>query len=317
MWISERRAARPSRANPTLRLRTAVQVAAQSLVVSPLPSRWMRTRAAARPLRGARVHERRCRGCTQAAAGCAAMLTACAYGLSDWAFVAHSDVGLGLFARTPLQPGQFVVEFGGPFLSLECITKGEYVLEFPSGSDAAGLAMDGAHENSPMRAAELPSPAIFANHSNSPNMAVQYWPSTDRAPERLVLVATEAVAAGHELRFDYEKGGLHGQYWGRRVRPCVPVARKWHHRRMPPPPPSGEWPVVRYLPRLLEQRRRLMSSPEAAALDERQRAGLTSLGCVASATAATSAAAPASPRSVVRRAPACAHRTAPAHGVAA
>ena len=61
----------------------------------------------------------------------AAMLTASAYGLSDWAFVAPTDCGLGLFARSPLQAGQFVVEYAGPRVPLECINKGEYVVEFP------------------------------------------------------------------------------------------------------------------------------------------------------------------------------------------
>ena len=59
------------------------------------------------------------------------MLTAAAYGLSDFAFVAPTDCGLGLFARTPLCAGQFVIEYDGPILPLECIIKGEFVMQFP------------------------------------------------------------------------------------------------------------------------------------------------------------------------------------------
>ena len=151
----------------------------------------------------------------------AAMLTAEAYGLADWAFVAPSDCGLGLFARAPLRAGQYIIEYDGPRLPIECIHKGEYVLQFPS----SGLAIDGRRENTigSQYSDDIPSPAIFANHSSSPNAAVQHWPSVNGAPERLVLVATEAVDAGQELRFDYENGGSRGQYWGPEVRPRAPT----------------------------------------------------------------------------------------------
>ena len=47
----------------------------------------------------------------------AALLTAAAYGpVSEWAFVAPSDCGLGCFARTWLRGGQVVGEYGGPRL---------------------------------------------------------------------------------------------------------------------------------------------------------------------------------------------------------
>ena len=44
------------------------------------------------------------------ARGCAAMLTASAFGLDDWCFVAPSDCGLGLFARSALAKGQQICE---------------------------------------------------------------------------------------------------------------------------------------------------------------------------------------------------------------
>ena len=228
---------------------------------------------------------------SQVAASSAAMLTAAAYGLSEFAFVAPSDCGLGLFARAPLCAGQFVIEYVGPILPLECIHKGEFVMQIPgeapsgyptpasphhpslvptvpppcladaelcslvrTGSD---LAIDGACDNAPAGRprGHVPCPAIFANHSSSPNVVVQHWPSVDGARERLALVTTVAVAAGQELRINYENGGARGQYWGRGVRPCTPVEHNWRNRRIATPPPSGAPPVVRYLPRLLEYNR--------------------------------------------------------------
>lgn len=44
----------------------------------------------------------------------AALLTAAAFGLDTFSFVAPCDCGLGLFARVPLRAGQFVIEYNGP-----------------------------------------------------------------------------------------------------------------------------------------------------------------------------------------------------------
>ena len=51
-------------------------------------------------------------------ASTAAMLTASAYArVEPFCFVSpRSDCGLGLFARAPLRPGQFISEYGGPRL---------------------------------------------------------------------------------------------------------------------------------------------------------------------------------------------------------
>ena len=45
----------------------------------------------------------------------AALLTAAAFGLDTFSFVAPCDCGLGLFARVPLRAGQFVIEYNGSF----------------------------------------------------------------------------------------------------------------------------------------------------------------------------------------------------------
>ena len=66
---------------------------------------------------------------SDAAASCAAMLTAAAYGMRGFCFVAPTDCGLGLFARSNLRRGQAICTYNGPRLPLEAVTKGEYVLE--------------------------------------------------------------------------------------------------------------------------------------------------------------------------------------------
>ena len=151
----------------------------------------------------------------QQAASSAAMLTASAYGLSAWAFVAPTDCGLGLFARSPLVAGQYVVEYDGPRLPLESISRGDCVLEVPGelprirsprrvlvasiGARAdlgvfvvpdcartgEGVAIDGAYENDAAGgpAGFVPSPAVFANHSKRPNAKLQYWPASSAALE--------------------------------------------------------------------------------------------------------------------------------------
>ena len=49
----------------------------------------------------------------------AALLTACAHGLNAWCFVAGSDCGLGLWARSGLVAGQALGQYAGPRLPLQ------------------------------------------------------------------------------------------------------------------------------------------------------------------------------------------------------
>ena len=65
----------------------------------------------------------------------AATLTAAAYGpIEPWCFVAPCDCGLGLFARSSLQPGQFISEYDGHRLPARLRTTGQYVLRVPGTS---------------------------------------------------------------------------------------------------------------------------------------------------------------------------------------
>ena len=72
------------------------------------------------------------------------------------------------------------------------------------------MVIDGASENSPF---ECPrSPASYANHAPRPtcNARLETWPVLGPDPlsvrQHMVLVASEPIAAGHEIRIDYEDG---------------------------------------------------------------------------------------------------------------
>ena len=142
------------------------------------------------------------------------MLTAAAYGMRGFCFVAPTDCGLGLFARSGLRKGQAICTYDGPRLPLEAITEGEYVLEVPNSS---GLAIDVAYANClTCAAAPPPSPAAYTNHSSAPNARLEHWPPGDTGGlDRVVLVASEPIPAGREVRFDYERGAAKGSYWDR------------------------------------------------------------------------------------------------------
>ena len=183
----------------------------------------------------------------------AALLTAVAFGLDAHCFVAPCDVGLGLFAREALRCGQTIVEYGGPRLPISQMVHGAYALEVPG----SGTFIDGNLENSPAarwNASTERTHAIYANHSRMPNCRLEHWPrraagrDAPAGQDTLWLVASEPVAAGAELRFDYEEGG--SNYW----QGFPPPEREWRSKTVAPPPPSGVEPSIDYLPALLAGR---------------------------------------------------------------
>ena len=173
------------------------------------------------------------------AAATAAMLTAAAFGsVEAFCFVAPCDCGLGLFARAPLQAGQFIGEYGGPRLPLRLQVQGRYVLQVLGTT----IVIDGASENSPFDAPR--SAAVHANHSARPNAHLESWPVLRPGPlevcQHVMLVATEAIEAGAEIRIDYENGGENGDYW-KGAPPAETSA--WRQARVPPPAASLDEPV--------------------------------------------------------------------------
>ena len=177
----------------------------------------------------------------------AAMLTAAAFGpIGPLSFVAPtSDCGLGLVARARLRPGQFVSEYDGPRLPTRLQVHGQYVLQVP----ATSVVIDGACENSPYECGAR-SPAVYANHSRRPNARIESWPVLRPGPcevrQHMMLVASEHIDAGQEIRVDYEGGGVAtvgGSYWD--VLGHTPSeGRAWRKVRHHPPPPANEVPVI-------------------------------------------------------------------------
>ena len=144
--------------------------------------------------------------------------------MSEWAFVAPSDCGLGCFARTALRAGQVVGEYGGPRLHDRRVgdtqqAAGSFLLQIPQSS----VVIDGDYENSPFGAVDGRCVVVFSNHDGRPNARLCTW-STDaelkglgvdetqhEVRERMWLVTPEPVEAGQELRFNYSAGSL--DYW--------------------------------------------------------------------------------------------------------
>jgi len=141
----------------------------------------------------------------------ASLLTHAAYGLEEWSFVAPTDCGLGLFARDKIQTHQVIGEYAGPHLPLKLLKQSTYAFEIPGTNEF----VDGDGSNSPCSLIDGPANAIFANHSSSkPNAKIEVQ-ARDRKVSafeaceprhRIFLVATEPIAAGAEIRFDYEAG---------------------------------------------------------------------------------------------------------------
>ena len=88
--------------------------------------------------------------------------------------------------------------------------RGQYVLQVPGTS----FVIDGACENSPFECGPA-SPAIFANHSATPNARIESWPVLRPGPlevrQHMMLVATEPIGAGHGIRINYEAD--EASYW--------------------------------------------------------------------------------------------------------
>ena len=180
----------------------------------------------------------------QAARDSAAQLTATAFGLDAFSFVAPCDCGLGLFARVPLRAGQFVSEYDGPRLPQRLQVRGRYVLQVPGTS----TVIDGASENSPFECER--SLAVYANHSSRPNARLECRPPLpQQGIPRMLLVAVEPIEAGQEVRIDYEDGAAgEAVYWA----DGPPSETAWHRVRLHPPPPTLEEPSYARLDEWME-----------------------------------------------------------------
>lgn len=182
-------------------------------------------------------------GCLEAGSTAAMLGDAVHSPMNAWGFVAESDCGRGLFARVNLTHDQFIAEYVGPRLPGRLQKTGSYVLQIPGAND---VVIDGASENSPFRCPH--SPAIYANHSSQPNARLEMWPAPRPGSlelrQHMVLVATECIAAGREIRINYEHSD--GTYW----KGAPPAETAWRALHVTPPPATGEQPVVNRLAEL-------------------------------------------------------------------
>ena len=111
------------------------------------------------------------------------MLTAAAYGCGDHCFVAPSDCGLGLFARSDLRAGQAIVEYYGPRVPNRQLVHSTFALDLPDGKNTF---IDGDYDHSPLPGCGAPglevvrTPAIRTNHSRLPNCRLEHWPRRHR-----------------------------------------------------------------------------------------------------------------------------------------
>ena len=106
--------------------------------------------------------------------------------------------------KTP-EPVRFLsARYSGPRLPSHLQVRGKYVLQIPGGErNQRATVIDGNCENSPPFG-HARSPAIYANHSRSPNARVETWPVLRPEPygirQHVMLVASEPIDAGHEVR---------------------------------------------------------------------------------------------------------------------
>lgn len=151
--------------------------------------------------------------------------------------------------------------YRGPRIPLRLHAKGQYVLQVPGTS----TVIDGACENSPFKLSPFElSPAIYANHSSWPNACIQTWPVLQprqyEIRQHVVLVATEAIDAGQEIRIDYEAGG--SKYW---LEEQPVEGDRWRDSRVPSPRCIADEPVYDQLQELQEAAaaRRVAAIPTA------------------------------------------------------
>lgn len=103
--------------------------------------------------------------------------------------VKRSTAGLGLFARTDIKKGEFVIEYTGEYVS-------EEEADRRGGMYLFSLDKDGAIDGR-----ERKNLARYINHSCKPNCETEH----DEEEKRVRIYAIRAIKAGEELTYDYGK----------------------------------------------------------------------------------------------------------------
>jgi len=101
--------------------------------------------------------------------------------------VKKSSAGLGLYAKTPLKRGEFVIEYVGKLLTAEEANKkgGKYLFEVNS-----KWTIDGSERSNIAR---------YINHSCHPNCEAYI------VGKKVKIRAVKNIKAGEELSYDYGK----------------------------------------------------------------------------------------------------------------
>ena len=142
----------------------------------------------------------------------AALLTARAFGpMNGFAFLAPSSTGLGVFARVRLQPGSTIGEVCGPRLPMRMLTKKASAdVHFSHVTlDGLNFFVDAAGLHAPHPSPPT-SPCGFVRRSTGKlaNARLEVWPvlrpSGLEVRQNLMLVATEPIAAGGEIRIAFD-----------------------------------------------------------------------------------------------------------------
>jgi hypothetical protein len=127
--------------------------------------------------------------------------------------IRRSDLGLGVFAVQPLQPGQPILVLNGPSLNQ---------------GDRRALGADRAYalQVGPDEYLDTTPPGRYVNHSCDPNAGIL----NDR-----ILIALRPVVIGEEIRFDYSTT-MSQDHRARECRCGEPLCRRvildFHH--LPP-----------------------------------------------------------------------------------
>ena len=115
-----------------------------------------------------------------------------------WVHCATSQFGLGLFSNCKLEKGQTISEYTGPRLSISKLRQGSHCAFHIPGTKTF---VDGGAEYSNSKRCI----ASFANHSDTPNAALQVWPVGRR--HQVMLVTLDVIKPGCEVLINYNAGG--------------------------------------------------------------------------------------------------------------
>ncbi|MFA5072170.1 MAG: SET domain-containing protein-lysine N-methyltransferase [Candidatus Paceibacterota bacterium] len=120
--------------------------------------------------------------------------------------VKKSSAGLGLYAKTPLKGGEFIIEYTGKLLTAKEADKkgGKYLFEINS-----KWTIDGSERSNVAR---------YINHSCCPNCEAYI------IGKRIKIKAIKNIETGEELSYDYGK-----EYFDEYIKPFGCKCKKCKH----------------------------------------------------------------------------------------